>query len=136
MRVSCLVTYLLISDALARSTAKTCVDYEIPVTVQSMNLIFAKPFQNNYDVVDFLSNAASRTAGTDFNPYSGAALQNASYTISATFCAPVKTASHNGAVFLASHGLDFDRRFEQSLNLDCSEQGADYTQLLEPKYLA
>ena len=105
-----LIAYLLISSSLAITPAKTCIDYEIPVTIGSLNYIIAKPFQSNYDVVDLVSNLASRTAATDFHPYSGAALQTASYTISATFCAPGDTAPSNGIVLLASHGLNFDRR--------------------------
>jgi hypothetical protein len=110
MKNSMLIGSLLISSSLATTPAKTCIDYEIPVTIESLNYIFAKPFQSNYDVVDLLSNLASRTAATDFNPYSGTALETASYTISATFCAPRNTASRNGIVLLASHGLNFDRR--------------------------
>lgn len=111
MKYSMLIAYLLISSSLATTPTKTCIDYEIPVTIESLNYIIAKPFQSNYDVVDLVSNLASRTAATDFHPYSGAALQIASYTISATFCAPGDTAPSNGIVLLASHGLNFDRRF-------------------------
>ena len=105
-----LIASLLISGSLATSPAKTCTDYEIPLTIESLNYIIAKQFQSNYDVVDLLSNASSRTAGTEFQPYSGSANESANYTISATFCTPTDTASRNGIVLLASHGLNFDRR--------------------------
>jgi hypothetical protein len=90
---------------------RTCTDYTIPVNTTSLNLIWAKPFANNYDVVDFLTDTASRTAATDFHPFSGSETQTASYQISATFCTPCNSTSNKNIVLLLSHGVNFDRRF-------------------------
>ncbi len=90
------------------SKAKTCSEYTIPVTTTSTNLIWAKPFTNNFDVVDFVTDIASRTASTDFHPYNGSYTATANYSISATFCTP--TGKNNGILLLATHGLNFDRR--------------------------
>ncbi|PVH74517.1 alpha/beta-hydrolase [Cadophora sp. DSE1049] len=108
-----LCTALLASGCLATSShKKTCTDYEIPVTPTSVNLVWGKKFEANFDVVDFVSNINSRTAATSFNPYdltAPPALTTASYTISATFCTPKKGAT--GTVLLLSHGLNFDRSY-------------------------
>ncbi|KAK0124060.1 hypothetical protein ONS95_009046 [Cadophora gregata] len=106
-------TALLASNSIATySHKKICTDYEIPVTPTSVNLVWGKKFETNFDVVDFISNINSRTAATSFNPYdssSAPVLTTASYTISATFCTPTKGAS--GIVLLLSHGLNFDRSY-------------------------
>lgn len=96
--------------ALAVQPRKTCVQYNISVKPTSQNFAFTNQFQNNYDVVDFISNAVSRTGAT-FNPFSGKHNVTASYEISATFCTPRAEGRHKRTVILASHGLGFDRRF-------------------------
>ncbi|KAH6663738.1 Alpha/Beta hydrolase protein [Halenospora varia] len=106
-----LLLLTLFAFSAANRDQKICTDYLIPVTPTSANFIWGKPFNNNYDVVDFLSNAASRTAGTDFNPYSGVKNQMASYNISATFCTPRAESVNKKIVLLLSHGLNFDRSY-------------------------
>lgn len=101
----------LVTTSLATFGSKSCTDYTITVNPTSVNFIWAKPFENNFEVVDFLSNLASRTAATSFNPYSGAAVQNATYHISATFCTPSAKNGSKKIVLLLSHGLNFDRRY-------------------------
>jgi hypothetical protein len=100
----------VITPSLATFRSKSCTDYTITVNPTSINFIWAKPLENNFQVVDFLSNVASRTAATSFNPYSGAAVQNATYNISATFCTPTAKNGSKKIVLLLSHGLNFDRR--------------------------
>jgi hypothetical protein len=99
----------LISASSATTKEKTCTDYTIPVHPTSINFVWAKEFKNNFDVVDFLSNVGSRTAATDFHPYSGSAQSTGNYSISATFCSPKNATNSNGIVLLLSHGLNFDR---------------------------
>ncbi len=45
---------------------KTCIDYMISVNVTSKSLNWAKHFANNYDVVNFLIDTASRTVANGF----------------------------------------------------------------------
>ncbi|KAK5164586.1 uncharacterized protein LTR77_009792 [Saxophila tyrrhenica] len=93
---------------------KTCADYDISITVTSENLILGglPEFEDNYDVADFLSNLGSRTAAVDFQPVSGIENQTTSYTISATVCSPVDPkAKHRQTVLMATHGLNFDRKY-------------------------
>tara|TARA_R110002060_G_scaffold51884_4_gene62911 strand:- start:839 stop:1186 length:348 start_codon:yes stop_codon:yes gene_type:complete len=105
------IALLAFNCSATSSHRKICTDYEIPVTPTSVNLVWGKKFETNFDVVDFVSNINSRTAATSFNPYdltTPPALTTASYTISATFCTPKKGAT--GTILLLSHGLNFDRR--------------------------
>jgi hypothetical protein len=113
-----ILAILLLAATFSTSTAhpshsassKLCTSHTLTVHPSTTNYVWAKPFISNYDVVDFLSNIASRTAATDFNPYSGGQISSTTYSISATFCTPKKGAYSNGNVLLASHGLNFDGR--------------------------
>ncbi|KAH8650942.1 Alpha/Beta hydrolase protein [Tricladium varicosporioides] len=109
LRLLSLVAFLAFSTA--SRDQRICVDYLIPVKPTSTNFIWARPFNHNYDVVDFLSDAASRTADTDLNPFSGVKNQSASYKISATFCSPRSGVVDKKTVLLLSHGLNFDRSY-------------------------
>ncbi|MCJ1409871.1 hypothetical protein MMC19_003955 [Ptychographa xylographoides] len=69
-----------VSLPVAAAAAKACQNFKIPVTVTSENYIFGLPkFQNNYDLMDVLTDIESRTFATDFHPYSGAMNQTASF---------------------------------------------------------
>ena len=107
MRLAALFSFIFI-PLIATDCPKTCTDYTIPVNPTSLNLIWAKPFANNYDVVDFFTGVASRNASADF--FSSAKIQTASYQISATFCTPTNSTSNNNVVLLLTHGVNFDRR--------------------------
>jgi hypothetical protein len=48
-----LFTFVPLIAALPAHYQKTCTDYTKPVNVTSSNLIWAKPFANNYNAVDF-----------------------------------------------------------------------------------
>jgi hypothetical protein len=100
----------IVTPSLATFRSRSCTDYTITVNLTSLNFIWAKPFESDFQVVDFLSNVASRTAATSFNPYSGGAVQNATYHISATFCTPTVKTGSKKIILLLSHGLNFDRR--------------------------
>lgn len=100
--------------AFASAASKVCHDYKIPLTVTSQNFIYDLPhFADNYDVVDWVSNFGSRTASVDYQPFSSTSQnQTASYTISATFCAPADPkAAYKDTVLFATHGLNFDKRY-------------------------
>lgn len=107
MQLAALLSFGLV-PLIAADGAKTCTDYTIPVNPTSLNFIWAKPFANNYDVVDFLTSTASRIASADF--FSSAKIQTASYQISARFCTPKDSTSNNNVVLLLTHGVNFDRR--------------------------
>jgi hypothetical protein len=70
------------ASAVTQQVEKRCIDYTIKVTPTSLNHIFDKPFQNNYEVVDFFTNLNSRGAATaNFTPFSGSVVQTATYDI-------------------------------------------------------
>lgn len=94
------------------TSPRKCTEYTIPVTTTSLNWIWNVPvFKSNYDVVDFISNLESRTSGAAFQFVSGREVQNASYSIGATFCTPTTPNAKSNIILLASHGLDFDRGY-------------------------
>ncbi|KAE9375040.1 alpha/beta-hydrolase [Stipitochalara longipes BDJ] len=93
----------------AADCPRICTDYTIPVNPTSVNLLWAKPFANNYDVVDFLTDLTSSHPAS--SPFVGAKAQTASYQISATFCTPKNSTSKNNIVLLLTHGVNFDRRY-------------------------
>ncbi|KAK3067862.1 hypothetical protein LTR53_014994 [Teratosphaeriaceae sp. CCFEE 6253] len=92
---------------------KLCHEYTIPVEVESEDFVLSiPPFQNNYDVADFVTNITRRGSATDFNPFAGSEKVTHAYNISATFCTPVDPrAKHRDTVILATHGLNFDRQY-------------------------
>jgi hypothetical protein len=102
------------SIAFASAASKVCQNYKIPLTVTSENFVYDLPhFADNYDVVDWVSNFGSRTASVGYQPFSSTSQnQTASYTISATFCAPEDPkAAYKDTVLFATHGLNFDNRY-------------------------
>lgn len=107
-RLATLLLFTLVPLIVA-DCPKTCTDYTISVNPTSLNLIWAKPFANNYDVVDFLTGTASRTGGP--NIFSAMKTQTATYEISATFCTPKNSTSNKKVVLLLTHGVNFDRRY-------------------------
>lgn len=99
------------------SSLAQCVDYTIPVTITSENLKFSfPPFEDNYDLTDFVSKFVRKDSNTTFHPINGAENVTATYDISATFCSP-KVPNSNGrekTVLLATHGLAYDGRYWDS----------------------
>lgn len=96
------------------SVQKTCVEYQVPLSVTSENFLFGLPhFENDFDVVDFVSTIVSRTAAVDFVPFlEEKKNQTASFTISGTLCSPTDgEAKHRDTLLLATHGLNFDRTY-------------------------
>ncbi|KFY47811.1 hypothetical protein V496_10433 [Pseudogymnoascus sp. VKM F-4515 (FW-2607)] len=96
-----------------RHTTAVCQDYTIPVTVTSDNFPFVLPkFDTNLDVADFTTQLGRRDVAESFIPFGAPVTETANYRISGTFCTPKnKVAGHESTVFLASHGLGFDRRY-------------------------
>jgi hypothetical protein len=94
----------------ANQATKVCKDYTIPLTVTSGNYQWGLPdLITNYDATTFTTNLATWDANVTLHPISGYGNVTADYTISGTFCSPVKPGS--GTVLLASHGFGFDRRY-------------------------
>ena len=58
----------------------------MPVNVTLKNIIWAKSFANNCNVVDILTDTASRTVATDFHPFSAQVVRNALCPVSVTYC--------------------------------------------------
>jgi hypothetical protein len=102
----------MLLNATALTPAKSCQEYNIPVTVTSENCIFEPRFEDDLDLVDFLTDLNSRTANTTLHPFTGLQNQTASYTTSATFCTPQDDdALKKDTILLLSHGLNFDRSY-------------------------
>lgn len=97
-------------------TLKKCTDYKVTLpTITSQNFLFdpAQKFKNDYDLTDFIVQAAARTAEADFHPFVGVQNQTESYWLSGTFCMP-KVATGKGrekTVLVATHGLNFNRGY-------------------------
>ncbi len=99
-----------------RSPAYTrpAVEYQIPLTVTSENFVLSLPrFENDFDVVDFVSNIVSRTAAVDFIPFlEEKKNQTASFIISGTLCSPTDgEGKYRDTLLLATHGLKFYRNY-------------------------
>lgn len=88
---------------------KSCMDYKVPATVSSSNYVFAPSFEDDYQLVDFITDLTSRDNST-FNPFTGQKNQTKSYIISGTYCTPKGNSDHKSTLLLLSHGLGFDRR--------------------------
>jgi len=102
---------VMLVSATATTPAKSCQDFNIPVTVTSKNYIFGPRFDDDFDLVD-LTDLNSRTADITLHPFTGVENQTGSYTISATFCTPRDDhAPKKDPVLLLSHGLNFDRSY-------------------------
>ncbi|KAL7940582.1 Alpha/Beta hydrolase protein [Trichoderma barbatum] len=114
MKLSTLGSVFLLSNLISATSSKplkSCTDYDIPVTVTSNNLLFGPRFENNFELIDFLTALTSRDNST-FHPFTGTATQTNSYTISGTFCAPSESkARKRDTVLLLTHGLGFDRSY-------------------------
>jgi len=121
MRFSVSILFFLAAtlvEGAPHKSSKICVDYDIPLTVTSENFIFGPRFADNFDVVDFFQNLTSRTAATDFNPFTGKENQTASYTVSGTFyTAKDGSAAHKKTVLVATHGLNADKKYSSTNQL-------------------
>ncbi|KAI9721798.1 MAG: hypothetical protein M1812_002133 [Candelaria pacifica] len=98
--------------ATINSQASTnCNSHTISITVTSENLEWAPPpFNNNYDVAQFIANSTRRGAATPL--FAGKKNQTATYKIAATFCSPVNASG--GTILMTSHGLGFDQSYWNS----------------------
>ncbi|RFU28347.1 hypothetical protein B7463_g8006, partial [Scytalidium lignicola] len=104
-----ILTFILSSSVLVSATSKSCTDYTISVSVTSSNYAFSTAFEDDFQLIDFLTDATSRD-NSSFHPFTGQVKQTGSYSISGTFCAPTGGAKKN-TVLLLSHGLGFDRSY-------------------------
>ncbi|KAL7904240.1 Alpha/Beta hydrolase protein [Trichoderma velutinum] len=114
MKLSTLGLAFLLSTLVSATSSKplkSCTDYDIPVTVTSTNFLFGPRFENNFELIDFLTALTSRDNST-FHPFTGTATQTNTYTISGTFCAPSDSkVQKKDTVLLLTHGLGFDRSY-------------------------
>lgn len=94
-----------------------CIDYTVPITVTSENLIFdVGPFTSSLDVADLVGNFAAKDSNVTFHPVIGKENITATYEVTGTFCSP-KTLTGNGrekTVLLATHGIHYDGRYWDS----------------------
>lgn len=103
----------------ATTVQKTCTNYIIPLkSLTTTNLIWANPWKDNYELIDFVSNFADGISGPPFATETVQSTGN--YNISATFCSPADTSNlteKNGTVLLLSHGLNSDKSYVETLHL-------------------
>ena len=87
----------------------------VPVTVTSENFIFnLTKFENNFDVVDLVTDFTREDANVTFHPVSGKQNVTATYNIAGTFCSPKSPSGREKTVLLATHGIHYDRRYWHS----------------------
>lgn len=105
---------LVLATPTVRSTkaaTRNCEEYMIPVSVSSTVFIPSfEHFNDDFDVVDFVSYLARRDFQTALNPFSGTKNVTGTYTIGATICSPTKDTAKSKTLLLATHGLGYDRR--------------------------
>ncbi|KAH6674319.1 Alpha/Beta hydrolase protein [Halenospora varia] len=117
---------LVLATPTVRSTkaaTRNCEEYMIPVSVSSTVFIPSfEHFNDDFDVVDFVSYLARRDFQTALNPFSGTKNVTGTYTIGATICSPTKDTAKSKTLLLATHGLGYDRRY-----WDSGIQAANYS---------
>jgi len=96
----------------ARDSSAVCQEHKVPLRITSENLIFnGTHFKDNYDLIDFVTQATRKDAATVFHPFGGKQNVTTDYYISGTFCSPkIPKDGHEKTVLLATHGLAYDRR--------------------------
>ena len=99
---------------LAQSTpvpqgTKSCQQYNLPITITSLNLKWAiDPINTNEEMAEYNFEVGRRDSATAFHPYTlPTAPETATYTISGSFCQP--SDGGNGTLLLATHGGGYDR---------------------------
>jgi hypothetical protein len=72
--------------------------------------------QNNFDVVDLVTDLARKDSSVVFHPVSRVENATAEYTINGTFCSPKKLLGkgRERTVLLATHGIGYDGRYWDS----------------------
>ncbi|KAF1999787.1 alpha/beta-hydrolase, partial [Amniculicola lignicola CBS 123094] len=83
-----------------------CVEHIIPVSVAPEVLQFGFPqWENDYDLVDFLAAATTRTNPSTKSPILGKSVKRETYLIATSFCTPKKSSKKAKTVILATHGV-------------------------------
>lgn len=86
--------------------AAKCQDYMVPVNVDYDELQFtATPWQNDYDVTNFLTEVTTRAGANYPSPFGASTHINTTYQIAATFCTPKNPIGKEKTVILATHGI-------------------------------
>lgn len=89
-----------------------CVDYEIPVGVSTQGYSFVPTkWTDDYGLVDFVTNSASRVAAYGSAPITGPITVEGSYTVAATLCSPKSKNSTANTVLVLTHGGGYDSRY-------------------------
>jgi pimeloyl-ACP methyl ester carboxylesterase len=86
--------------------AADCVEYQIPVTITSSNLMFnITKWENDYALQDFLTTITTRPSAGYPGFIAGEKEETESFKIAASFCTPNNTQDRNNAVIIATHGI-------------------------------
>jgi hypothetical protein len=99
-------------------SAATCVDYTIPLTMTSENLVLDIPhFKNDFDLIDFIQNSTAKNANVTFHPVAPTTVNvTEDVSIAATFCSPKNSSGQDRekTVLITSSGLAYDSRYWDS----------------------
>ena len=108
----CCLLGAVATDGVYHPPNAVCEDFEIPLTVSTPALVWKAPeWDNNYDLTDFVSLAATRPSADFPLPMTSGGSFEGNVTIAGTFCSPKQpSGGHKQTVLLATHGLGFDGR--------------------------
>ncbi|KAG4439338.1 hypothetical protein IFR05_005150 [Cadophora sp. M221] len=113
-----LVLFLFISVFMLPAAAddllrKSCVDFTIPLTLTTTDLIWGRPkFESDVDVTSLIFDFNRRDFMATFSPISGAQENTRSYKISGSHCEP--RSSPGSTLLIATHGGSLDRSYWDS----------------------
>lgn len=85
--------------------AADCVEYQIPVTITSNNLVFNfTSWEDDYALQDFLTTATTRPSAGYPGFVAGEKEETETFRIAASFCSP-KNTPQKKTVIIATHGI-------------------------------
>lgn len=86
--------------------AADCVEYTVPVTITSENLIFNYTrWTDDFSLQNFLTQVTTRPSAGYPGVIEGTKNETASYKIAASFCTPKSAKGKKKTVILATHGI-------------------------------
>jgi len=99
------------SSGVHHPSSATCVDYTIPLSINSLNFAYnGTRFKDDVDVAEYLFQAGRIDSASTFNPVGSFKNETITYSIAGTFCTPKSPGAHSKTVLLMTHGLGYDRR--------------------------
>ncbi|KAL2835380.1 Alpha/Beta hydrolase protein [Aspergillus pseudoustus] len=118
--VSLVITTALLALSISAEAApahrsRSCVFFDLPVTVSANNSIYDTPrVDNNIDAVDWIWNLESWTSPNITDRNKGVKKVEDTFTINAQLCVPTESAEKMGTLQIATHGFAFDKTYWDS----------------------